>query len=441
MQQHGKATRIRIFSFDTPAMRAFHFAWLAFFVSFIGWFAIAPLMPVIREELHLTPSQVGNIIVASVAITIFARIAMGWLCDRYGPRLVHSCLLWFGAIPVMGIGLSHGYTSFLLFRLAIGAIGASFVLTQYHTSAMFAPNCVGTANAAAAGWGNMGGGVAQIVMPAIFAGLLSLGFSSFWAWRVAMIGVGALLPIVGTGYYFLTQDTPDGNLSELRKAGTVSVHAKPPGSLGDAARNPRVWALALGYGACFGLEITTHNIAALYFTDQFKLGLQAAGLVAGSFGMLAIFARALGGYMSDRVAARFGLLGRTRLLALALMTEGTALAVFSQTRSLSGAIAMLVVFGLFVHISCGATYGIVPFVDKRSIGSVAGLIGAGGNAGAVASGFLFKGAVSTWPHSMTFLAGFVALSGCCALLLRFAPEAEAETPQPLVQSDSLVASA
>ena len=92
------------------------------------------------------------------------------LCDRIGPRRAYTWLLILGSLPVMGVGLAHDYTTFLLFRLAIGAIGASFVITQYHTSVMFAPNIVGTANAAAAGWGNLGGGVTQMVMPLLFAG-------------------------------------------------------------------------------------------------------------------------------------------------------------------------------------------------------------------------------------------------------------------------------
>ncbi|MCH5683950.1 hypothetical protein LWM68_06535 [Niabella sp. W65] len=62
-----------------------------------------------------------------------------------------------GAIPVMCVGLAESYTSFLLFRLAISVIGASFVITQFHTSMMFAPNIKGTANAVAGGWGNLGG--------------------------------------------------------------------------------------------------------------------------------------------------------------------------------------------------------------------------------------------------------------------------------------------
>ena len=136
-------------------------AWFSFFLCFFGWFGIAPLMPIIRDELHLTKAQVGNSIIASVAITIFARIFIGWLCDRIGPRRAFTALLLIGSIPVIAVGLAHDYLSFLLFRLAIGMIGGSFVITQFHTTIMFAPKIVGTANATAAGWGNLGGGVTR----------------------------------------------------------------------------------------------------------------------------------------------------------------------------------------------------------------------------------------------------------------------------------------
>ena len=161
----NKATRIELFSLRTPQMRAFHMSWFAFFLCFFAWFGIAPLMVVVRDELGLTKTQVGNTIIASVAVTIIARLAIGWLCDRIGPRITYTWLLLLGSLPVMGIGFADSYYSFLLFRLAIGVIGASFVITQYHTSVMFAPNCVGTANATSAGWGNLGGGVTNMVMP------------------------------------------------------------------------------------------------------------------------------------------------------------------------------------------------------------------------------------------------------------------------------------
>src|SRR5210317_403188 len=182
MEIQNKATRIDLFSLKTRPMRAFHMSWFAFFLCFFAWFGIAPLMAVVRQELSLSKEQIGNTIIASVAITIFARLFIGWLCDRIGPRLSYTVLLIFGSLPVMGIGLAHSYESFLIFRLCIGVIGASFVITQYHTSVMFAPNCVGTANATSAGWGNLGGGVTNMVMPLIFAGFMWLSFSEAASW-------------------------------------------------------------------------------------------------------------------------------------------------------------------------------------------------------------------------------------------------------------------
>src|ERR1700682_553341 len=133
MNIRHKATQIRLLDFHSTPMRAFHMTWLAFFLCFFGGFGIAPLMPVIHEEFHLTKAQIGNLTIASVAITVLVRLVTGWLCDRIGPRRAYTWLLILGSLPVMAVGLAHDYNSFLLFRLAIGAIGASFVITQYHT--------------------------------------------------------------------------------------------------------------------------------------------------------------------------------------------------------------------------------------------------------------------------------------------------------------------
>jgi NNP family nitrate/nitrite transporter-like MFS transporter len=419
-----KATAIRLLDFRSVPMRAFHMSWLAFFLCFFGWFGLAPLMPVIRQELHLTKEQIGNSIIASVAITVVARLAIGWLCDRVGPRRAYAWMLVAGSLPVIGVGLAHDYTSFLLFRLAIGAIGASFVITQFHTSLMFAPNVVGTANATAAGWGNLGGGVTQMAMPLLFAAFLSLGLSSWWSWRLAMVVPGIAMFLTGIAYYLLTEDTADGDFQELRAAGRMPERSAATGAFREACRDPRTWALAALYGSCFGMELTIDNIAALYFVDNFGLTLRIAGLVAGTFGMMNLFARALGGLVSDRCYARWGLRGRTKLLAIAIALEGMALYSFSQARWLPLAIVCMLVTGLFLKMSNGATYAVVPFVNKRALGAVAGIVGAGGNVGAVLAGFLFKTKGLTWPQALAILGVLVFASASLALLVRFSARDE-----------------
>lgn len=437
----GRATKLSLFDFRSTQMRAFHMSWIAFFLCFFGWFGIAPLMPVVRDELGLTREQVGNTIIASVAVTILARLLVGWMCDRFGPRRTYAWLLIVGSLPVMLIGLSHNYESFLLFRLAIGAIGASFVVTQFHTSVMFAPGIVGTANATAAGWGNLGGGVTQIAMPLVFAGLVSLGLDRFWGWRIAMVVPGVLLLLTGIAYALLTKDTPEGNYGEsaglLRKTGDDSAGA----AFREACRDRRVWILALLYGACFGLELTIDNIAALYFTDYFNLDLKSAGLVAASFGMMNLFARALGGIVSDRCNLRWGLRGRALLLGGTLLLEGLALIVFSRMQWLPAAVLFMIVAGLFVKMSNGAAYAVVPFVNKRALGAVAGIVGAGGNVGAVLAGFLFKSETLTWPQALLILGLIVAGCSSLAVLVRFSEHDERQARDDLharLATDSLV---
>ena len=415
----NKATRLRLRDFSSAPMRAFHMTWMSFFLCFFGWFGLAPLMPVVRDELHLTKAQVGNSAIAAVAITILARLLIGWLCDRIGPRKTYTALLLAGSVPVMAVGFAYDYTSFLFFRLAIGAIGASFVITQYHTSVMFAPNVVGTANATAAGWGNLGGGVTQMVMPLLFGAFVSMGAGAWWGWRMAMFVSGATLFLAGIAYYLLTQDTADGNFDELRARGVLGSRANSTAGFWEACRDRRVWALAMLYACCFGVELTIDNYAALYFADYFDLGLTAAGLVAGTFGMMNLFARALGGMVSDRFGLKWGLRGRTLLLGATILCEGLGLMLFSRMTWLPAAVASMMLAGLFVKMSNGATYSLVPFVNTRALGAVAGLVGAGGNVGAVLAGFLFRAQGVTWPQAILVLGAIVTVSSGLAFVMHF----------------------
>ena len=62
---------------------------------------------------------------------------------------------------------------------------------------------------------------------------------------------------------------------------------------------------------------------------------------------------------------------------------------FGQIGSVALAIPMLLVVGLCVKMANGARYAVVPLVHQGNLGAVAGIVGAGGNVGAVAAGYLF----------------------------------------------------
>jgi len=425
--QH-KATSIQLANFGTPAMRAFHASWMAFFLCFFGWFGVAPMLKIIRQDLGITTDQIVTTNMAAVASTVLMRLMIGWLCDRIGPRLAYTWLLVLGSLPVMLIGLSTNYTTFLLMRMAIGAIGASFVITQYHTSTMFAANCVGTANATTAGWGNMGGGVTQIVMPLVFAGALWIWGSESLAWRWAMVVPGVLMLAAGAGYYLFTQDTPEGNLGALRAKDGAAKSPQATGLFLEACRDIKVWLLFVIYGACFGVELLVNSKAALYFTDYFDLDLQTAGMLAGLFGLMNIFARTLGGAFGDRFGIRLGLSGRVKWLFMVLFAEGIALMVFSQMTTIPLVIGSLIVFSLFVQMSEGATFSVVPFVNPRALGAVSGIVGAGGNAGAVALMFLFKSDLTglSWPTAFFIVGAIVTACSFLSFGIQFGESAETE---------------
>jgi NNP family nitrate/nitrite transporter-like MFS transporter len=419
-------TKLNIFSLKGVQMRTFHTTWLMFFVCFFGWFGLAPLMPTIRAELHLSKGQVGNTIIASVAATIIARLIIGKLCDTWGPRKTAIRLLLVGSLPVFFVGLAHDYTSFLLFRLAIGVIGASFVITQFHTSMMFAPNIKGTANAVTGGWGNLGGGVTNMVMPLIFAAIVGFGYTKAEAWRYAMIFPGVMMLVIAFLYWKYTKDTPNGNYDEVGYSKTNST--KTDWSI---LSDWRVWALTLAYAMCFGMEITFDNVASLHFVDTFHLSQSSAGFWAGIFGFMNIFARALGGIVSDKVGGKFGMRGKGLLLAGVLLLEGAGLVLFANSGNLTAAIISMLSFALFLKMSNGATYGIVPFINSKNVGMVSGIVGAGGNLGGMMFGFLFKSSAITYVQAFTYIGIAVMVVSVIVLITRFQKQTvlkEAEEP-------------
>ncbi len=408
--------KLNVLSFSSLQMRTFHITWITFFCCFFGWFGLAPLMPTIREDLGLSKAEVGNTIVAAVSATIFARLIIGRLCDTWGPRLTYTALLVIGAIPVGLVGLANSYETFLLFRLAIGVIGASFVITQFHTSMMFAPNIKGTANAVSAGWGNLGGGITNMVMPLVFVGLVGMGFTKQEAWRYAMVLPALMLLFMAFIYYKFTKDTPEGNYSEIKQNQSVK---KEKQSILPVLKDWRVWTLTLAYAVCFGMEITFDNIAALHFVDSFGLDQSSAGFWAGIFGGMNIFARAVGGIVADKVGNKYGMKGKGLLLASVLMLEGIGLVLFSLSGTLLIAILSMLTFAMFLKMANGATYAIVPFINKQNVGMVSGIVGAGGNLGGMLFGFLFKMESITYTEAFYYIGWAVIVVSVLVLITRF----------------------
>jgi MFS transporter, NNP family, nitrate/nitrite transporter len=427
----------------------------SFFIAFFIWFAISPLLLEIKDSLGLSKEEIWTSSIAGVGGTIFIRLLLGPLCDKYGARVLFTLVLCGASIPTACTGLVQSGKDLIILRAFIGMAGGTFVMTEYWASRMFTKEVVGTANAIVAGWGNLGASVTQMVIGSFLFPIFRaiFGGDSELAWRVVSIVPAVVGFVTGVVIYFITDDAPKGNYTELKRHGLMK-EVNLTHSFCSAAFDRNTWLMFLQYAACFGVELTMYNAATLYFKvrkrrrlrlvywqvaerapvvflffgarmmafrgelfhdirrphhspfsaiscfletkqtktqqDVFGQSTESAGAIASIFGWMNLFARGLGGVFSDALNESWGMRGRLVAQAICLLGEGCAVLIFAHTHTLAGAVCILVVFSLFVQAAEGTSFGIAPYINPRYTGSVTGIVGAGGNVGAVAFGLCFR---------------------------------------------------
>jgi len=424
--------------------RILHMTWFAFFLTFVCWFNFSPFATTIAKDLDITEPQIKTLLICNLALTIPARIIIGMLLDRFGPRITYSCLLVFALVPCLATSFAQDFNQLVISRLLMGIVGSGFVIGIRMVSEWFTPKEIGSAQGIYGGWGNFGAFGAEFALPTIgiATAFLAGGASN---WRLAIALTGIISAIYGVIYYNSVQDTPTGKVYKRpKKNGAMEVtsaksfYALLVSNFGlifalgvltwrlmkvkffDTTGMYIVWALLLAlyayqsykawevnkdvvtgaktypaseryefrqvalleftYVTNFGSELAAVSMLPVFFEKTFGLEHVVAGMIAATYPFLNLFSRPSGGLISDKLGSRKW----TMTIISAGIGVGYLLAHFiNKDWALPLAIAVTMFGAYFAQAGCGATYGIVPLIKKESTGQIAGNVGAYGNFGGV----------------------------------------------------------
>jgi NNP family nitrate/nitrite transporter-like MFS transporter len=463
-----------LFRVKDSEIKALHLTWIAFFITFYVWFNMAPLATTIIKEVGwLTKKELKLFAICNVALTIPARLIVGMLLDKYGPRRVFSVLMVVMAIPTFFFAFGNTFAQMIISRLVLGSVGAGFVVGIHMTALWFKPRDIGFAEGFYAGWGNFGSAAAAMTIPTI--ALSWFGGAS--GWRYAIAFSGALMLVYGIFYWFAITDGPKGKpqhkprkvasmevstwgdliklilfiipcvgilsilvwrintmgyigtggatiaylaiasfvLYQIIQAFRVNAPILKKGVPEDDKYNfNQVASLNTTYFCNFGAELAVVSMLPAFFEGIFSLTPAKAGLIAASFAFVNLVARPLGGVLSDSMKSR-------KLIMLVYML-GIALGFFGMGFIDSDwpifiAVILTIACSMFVQGAEGATFAIIPMVKRRITGQISGMAGSYGNVGAV---FYLTVLTMVEPNTFFFIIGGGALFSFlfCALFLK-----------------------
>lgn len=463
------SSKLNLLDFSNKSVATLHLTWFAFFMTFVMWFSLPPLKPLIMQSVQMTPQQWAALLTLNVALTIPARIVVGSLVDKFGPRTIYSGLLILSSMVLIAFAFAHTFEQLALFRFLLGFVGAGFVIGIRLVSEWFPARQVGLAEGIYGGWGNFGAAAAGFTLP--FLAIHVFGGPD--GWRYAMTAAGILAAIYGIVFYTFARNTPKGSTYfKPKKSGGLEVSSKKdfwfyvllnvpmylilavlawkmsPANLNllsttttnilyvvllalfifqfsqiyrvnkDMLKNgvpehdkyefKQVAILSWAYLACFGSELAVVSVLPAFFMDTFKgLSISQAAMLGGSFAFMNLVARPGGGWVSDRLGRR---------LSMSFIFGGIAIGyvLLSQINSnwpLALAFAAVFICSLFVQAGCGSVFAVVPLIKRRMTGQISGMAGAYGNVGGLA--FL---TINTFVDIHTF---FFVLAGAAALAFVF----------------------
>lgn len=251
--------KFRLFDWSQERVRVLHYTWVAFFLTFFVWFNMAPLKTAMVESFgFLDSSNFKSLLLCNVALTIPARIVIGAMVDKHGPRVVFSGLMVITVIPGLLFAFGDSFLQLVITRLLLSSIGAGFVIGIKMTDNWFPPKYIGRAEGFYAGWGNFGSAAAAGLIPII--GLTLIGGEFGWRWSMAISSI--VTALYGVFYYFKVRDYPTGE--EPTKKDRKKVSSVLPVSSNWGLLSSLFWTIPL-YAA---LGLLARNLQKQQIIDQ-----------------------------------------------------------------------------------------------------------------------------------------------------------------------------
>ena len=174
-----------------PVPRAGRYRWLiiallfaATTVNYIDRTMLGLLAPVLGDELGWSENDYGNIVTAFQAAYALGLLLMGWLIDRFGPKIGYSIAITIWTIGHIAHGFAGSVASFMAARIVLGVGEAGHFPSVVRASSEWFPQ---KERSYAIGWVNSATTIGVILTaPTIWLFMVWMGFD----WRQTFIYSG-----------------------------------------------------------------------------------------------------------------------------------------------------------------------------------------------------------------------------------------------------------